>query len=279
MMDESLLERVRHRIESGDVELPARNRIVLEVQGLARQDDYDADAIVSLIESDPALTAAMLRTANSTFYGGLVRIATVRDAMVRIGVDEVVRMAFLAGEKQRYRVQDPALQQLILPLWRHAVGCAIGAEWLAKRLGFEELMHEAFVCGLVHDIGKLLLLWVIDDLKQGTEELPAITPTLISEVFKSAHTDEGFRLGEAWALPEHYCTVIRDHHKPHPDPNDSLMLLVRLANRACWRLGLGLHHDPSIVLAATEEAHHLAAGEILQAELEIALEDSERLAA
>ncbi len=65
-----------------------------------------------------------------------------------------------------------------------------------------------------------------------------------------------------------------DHHTEEIDPENTPLLIVRLANEACHRLGIGIAHDPSIVLSATAEAHQLGATEVVLAELEITLEDS-----
>jgi len=78
--------------------------------------------------------------------------------------------------------------------------------------------------------------------------------------------------------PGTYCDVARDHHKEDYDPNNTVLTMVRLVNLACHKLGIGLQHDPSLVLAATAEAQTLETSELLLAELEIMLEDAIALA-
>ena len=68
--------------------------------------------------------------------------------------------------------------------------------------------------------------------------------------------------------------IVRDHHVEEPDPTNIPLLLVRLANRACHKLGIGLTSDPGIVLSVLPEAAMLLSGEVLLAELEILLEDT-----
>ncbi len=81
-----------------------------------------------------------------------------------------------------------------------------------------------------------------------------------------------------WNLPEEYCVIARDHHNNDFDGKNLLLLLVRLSNMACLKLGIGLAQEPSLVLSASEEAQLLNLSEIDLAELEIRLEDTAILA-
>ena len=78
-----------------------------------------------------------------------------------------------------------------------------------------------------------------------------------------------------WNLPAKYSEIARDHHEPEFDANNLLLALVRLADKACCKLGIGLDEEPSLVLAATPEAEILHISEVDLARLEIMLEDSQ----
>jgi HD-like signal output (HDOD) protein len=201
----------------------------------------------------------------------------VKAAVVRIGVQEVANIVLMTTEKKKYNLRSPALQNYTRPLWKHAVGVGLGAQWLAKRMGFEDLTQRAFMAGLLHDVGKLLLLCILDDLLQN-DAAPAMGEPVIEELLESRHAEEGHKLARQWNLPEEYARVIELHETEKVDGEDALLLLVRLANEACHRVGIGPIHDESIDLASTEEARQLCANEITLAELEIALEDTRELA-
>lgn len=270
----SILGVIEEAIASLAVALPARNQTAVQLQGIIQKPDYDLREILAIIESDQALTAEVLRVANSPFYGGLTEITTVHKAVVRLGGPEVVRLAIAAVEKESYRVKDQALADLMAPLWNHAMGVALGARWLARRLGFRDLENEAFIAGLLHDVGKLLLIKVCDDLKLQGRITHAVPDAVIREILATAHCRHGEALLRHWGLPEVYRAVVRTHHDEPADEHDSLVLMVRLANLACRNLGIGLAHDPSLNLGATEEAHALDIQDITLAELSIMLEDS-----
>ena len=270
----SLLDLIEQAIASLEVALPARNQTAVQLQQVLAKPDYDLREILELIESDQALTAEVLRVANSPFYGGLSEITTVQNAVVRVGGPEVIRLAIAAIEKESYRVRDAGLADLMAPLWNHAMGVALGARWLARKLGFQELENEAFIAGLLHDVGKLLLVRVCDDLISGDRIDQTIPDAVIHEILEQGHCRHGAALSDHWGLPDTYRTVILEHHDEHADEHNTLLLIVRLADLACRSLGVGMNRDSSLNLTATEEAHALDAREVLLAELTIMLEDS-----
>jgi len=258
--------------------LPARSETATQLQQVLSDCDYDIEKILELIESDQALTAEVLRVSNSPFYGGLSEVTTVRQAVVRIGGPEVVRLAMAATEKKSYQVQNKELADYMPDLWEHSLGVAMAAKWLAKKLGYVELENEVFIAGLLHDVGKLLLIRVCDDLMSSGQVTRNIPGSLILEILEAGHCKHGASLLEHWSLPEDYRHVVRHHHDEVVDDGLTLLLLVRLADLACRSLGVGMHRDESLNLSATEESHILGAKEILLAELTIMLEDSFTLA-
>jgi len=110
------------------------------------------------------------------------------------------------------------------------------------------------------------------NLSEKTDKKPS--KELLNEVMFSFHAERGYSLLKKWNLPEIYCDIARDHHSEDFDSNDILMVIVRLVNKACNKLGIGLNKDPSIVLAATPEANVLGLSELFLAKLEITIEDS-----
>lgn len=272
--NQSILSMVEDAIASLDAALPARNQTAVRLQDILSRPDYDIQEILAIIESDQALTAEVLRVANSPFYGGLNEITTVRKAFVRLGGPEVVRLAIAAVEKESYKVKDPALAAFMVPLWTHAMGVAQASRWLARRLGYRDIENEAFIAGLLHDVGKLLLVRVCDDLKGSGRIAETIPETVVREILEAGHCRHGEALLAHWGLPEVYRTVVRRHHDEEIDEHETLLLVARLANLACRSLGIGLSHDSSLNLGATEEAHALDVRGLLLAELIIMLEDS-----
>lgn len=276
--ERSLVGMIDHFVASKNVKLPAFSATALRIQKEVVKEEPDSRMIEKLIVSDQSLTGEVLRVSNSSFYKGLAQVKTVRDALIRLGNREVSNIVSLVALQHNFESKNPAVHKIMGKLWRHSVGCAIGANWLARQTGFQALAHETFIAGLLHDVGKLYVLKVVDDMKAsgGIETLPAAT--VIDELMQQLHTDQGYSLLAHWNLPEKYCQVARDHHLAELDGNNFVLVLVRLANQVCHKMGIGLIEEPSIVLMETPEAAQLQLSEMDLARLEVRLEDSQVVA-
>jgi HD-like signal output (HDOD) protein len=276
--ESSLVGMIDHFVESKKVKLPAFNATALRIQKEVAKAEPDSRLIEKLIVSDQSLTGEVLSVSNSSFYKGLTQVATVRDAIIRMGNIEVSNIVSLVALQHNFQSKIPAMHKIMGKLWRHSVGCAIGANWLARQTGFQALLHETFIAGLLHDVGKLYVLKVVDDMK-ASREIENLPPdTVIDELMQQMHTEQGYALMAQWNLPEKYCQVARDHHLAEFDVSNFLLVLVRLANQVCHKMGIGLIEDPSIVLLETPEAAQLRLSEMDLARLEVRLEDSQVMA-
>lgn len=272
-MEQSLIEIVRERIESGKARLPVLDEHVMQIHQLMASDEFDIGALERLVERDPGLSGELLRLANSSFFGGLEKVLTISDAIMRLGVKRCAELATVVAQQKMYRVQARDLREMAEKLWRHALCSSLGSSWLAGRLEMPEIESEAMLAGLLHDSGKLLVLLVVDDLIQSGRG--KFNPTLhfVEEALNSLHCELGGQLLASWDIPENYARIVRHHHDREIDESDRLLLVVRLVDQACNRLGIGVESSPEMVLASTPEAQILRVSEMLAAELEIQLED------
>jgi len=273
--ERSLVEMIDHFATSKTVKLPAFNATALRIQKEVAREEPDFRLIEKLIVSDQSMTGEVLRVSNSSFYKGLTQVTTVRDAIIRLGIKEVSNIVSLVALQYNFKSKDPAVHKFMGKLWRHSVGCAIGANWLARQTGFQALAHETFIAGLLHDVGKLYVLKVVDDMKASAEIETLPSDTVINEVMQQLHTDQGYSLMVHWNLPEKYCQIARDHHLADLDGNNFVLVLVRLANQMCHKMGIGLIEDPTIVMMETPEAVQLQLSEVDLARLEVRLEDTQ----
>jgi HD-like signal output (HDOD) protein len=269
----SLIDVISQCIESGEINLPVFDTNAARIQQEMAKEEPDLQIIEKIINSDQALASEVLKIANSSFYRGLAEVGTVRAAIMRLGVKEIGRIVLLAASKQHFKSTDKTINKMMKKLWQHAVGCAYGAVWLAKRHTYGVDQSQAFFAGLFHDVGKLLILVVVEQVKQKKSTLQ-ITDALLTEAMANLHAGGGSKLLKQWNLPEYLCIIARDHDSTEIDDKNYLLLLVRMANLVCHKLGIGLEHDAALALPATFEAHLLNLSEIDLAELEITLEDT-----
>jgi len=271
----SFIDDIEGFIESGKLTLPVFNPTAMRVQQELIKKEPDMAVVEKLVIRDQTLATEVLKMANSAFYRGLVEVRTVRAAMIRLGMREVGKIVLLAASKTQFRIVDKELALMLKKIWQHSAGNALAANWLARRCEFDELAGQAFFSGLLHDIGKLFLLVAVEQAK--LRKSGKMTSALLMEVIDTLHTRQGYRLMQHWNMPEEYCIVVRDHHEPTVDAKNTLLIIVRLADMACHKLGIGIRSLTDINLAATPEVNLLELSEIDLAELEIMLEDTTAL--
>lgn len=273
-MPKPLLEIARAAIESGQARLPVFDTSGARAQAMISAGSFDVDMIETIAGNDPSLASALLRAANSSFFGGLEKIATIREAVVRIGARKSCQLIVVLGQKEAHRMRDPRVQRAGNSLWRHSLACSLGCDWLVRRLHLGHLDSEAMLAGLLHDVGKLFLLNVIDDAIAGESSEFDLSEELLREIARSLHCEQGERLLTAWRIPDPYGRIALHHHDGEVDENDALLLVVRLVDQVCNRLGIGLEPCPDADIATTLEAQLLRTSEVLLAELEIQIEDA-----
>ena len=268
---ESFLSIIQEHLNSDEAMLPIFDTPVGQIQKEIAKEGPDLGVIERLVARDPALTGHVLRAANSAFYEGLTKVSSIHNAVIRLGTGELL---LLLLQHDDVGFIDSFCGSLMEKLWRHSMGCALGSHWLAKQCGFDALAHEAYIAGLLHDIGKLLLITVVESITRSGKKKLRPSNELLYEVIENFHSEHGHSLLKNWNLPESFCKIAREHHFEDVDPNDTLLIIVRLANKACNKLGIGLSKDPSIILAATPEASLLGLSEVFLAKMEITLEDT-----
>jgi HD-like signal output (HDOD) protein len=276
MQTRPFVDVIKEQLASETLNLPMFHPIAIKLQRVLEAKDFTIDQVVALIIKDQALTSQILRLANSAFFSGLSKVTTITEAVVRLGAREIASVAMLASQQNSYNsFTVPELKAHSQLLWRHAIGCAIGSRWLCEKTGYKQLAQEAFIAGLLHDIGSLLILKVLEGILLADPGGKTISRELTHEIMAAMHTDSGYQLLQKWNLPELYCVVVRDHHKEQSDTANVLLSMVRLVDDACRKLGLaGSPPEPNLMLAATVEAQGMGIKEILLAELEIMIEDA-----
>ena len=273
LAEKALIDSIQVCVSSKAPQLPVFHPVALKLMSALAKEDYSIAQVAQMVIEDQALSSHVLRMANSGFFGGLSRVTTIRDAIVRLGARQITNVVTVVTQSQQYRTKNKTMATYMQTLWQHSLGCALGTKWFAEKTGYKELAQEGLLAGLLHDIGQLFLLKVLEDMQDAEPEL-ALSPAVIVEVLQHMHVEQGAMLMQHWNIPELYGEIVRQHHLETYDTSNPLLLMVRLVDLACKKVGIGLHHEPSLVLATTTEAQLLGAKEVVLAELEIMLEDA-----
>ena len=195
------------------------------------------------IYKDQSLTANILKLCNSAYVGLPHRVTTLSHAMVLLGLNNLKKIILTVLIKPVYSRKTNIYFLKKGDLFRHALGCALTAEWLARQKGYIN-PEEAFVAGLLHDIGKVVLgeraLEQFDRIMRKIIEEGKDLTRAEEEVFGYNHAQVGAWVAEAWHLPPLLRDVILCHHRPPEATVDPVMVsLVHVADAICNMLGLG----------------------------------------
>ena len=273
MAEKNLTQLISESLTRKDLKLPIFNRTALKLQELIGQNDYCAQDVADIIQQDQALASHILKVANSSFYMGLNPVKTLANAATRLGGNTLVGLAYMVTQREMYHTRVKQFRPWIASLWNHALGAAVASKWLAQNMGYQTAAEEAFMAGLLHDIGKLLLMRIIDELMVKGEVRGKVSVNLVLEIMADMHAEYGRIYLETINMPESYSKVAGNHHNPDVSGDNVVLNLVRLGNMTCHKLGIGMKQTPGLMLSTTPEALNLMAKDILLAELQVKLEE------
>ncbi len=207
--------------------LPA---VAFRVLQLAEDERASAQDLASAIASDQALTAKLLRLANSAYFAAGREITTVRDAVVLLGMSEIRRLVLTTALMGRFDGDSGVLS--IASFWGHALAVGMVADVMARHTGLAT-PEEAYTAGILHDIGKLVMAQYAKEHFDATATLATTRGIPMeraeAEVFGFNHAQLGRHLCETWRLPAALAVAIADHHAP-PGASDGLSYVVAHAN-------------------------------------------------
>lgn len=255
---------------------PVLNPKAAELQGEIMKPDPDLKTVNKMIQTDPTLTANILKVANSPYYRGLGEVTTIKEAALRLGYNGLTDIIMQVIHKKNFTSDIPVIKARQARLWDHSLACAIASRWLANHLKMNDLLPKAFIAGLLHDMGKLCLLTAIEKIMVSKTQMIPFTPDLIDRILDSLHGKQGYAMLKQWHLPAQYCSIARDHHNEKYDETDSLLMVVRLADQVCKKMERNDPEEDLTFIMGSREANILGVKETGIALLEIALEDADR---
>lgn len=184
--------------------LPSLPDLALRIRRAIDDELSDAREIARLVEADPAITAKLLKVANSAFYAGSNVVETCPNAVVRLGTKTTKQLVMSFALKDVFKNQDPAIQKRMHELWKHSAQIAAICYVLAGEVeGIDP--EEALLIGLVHDIGTIAILNYI-------EKYPALGEDAaeLEETITDMRGELGAMILRAWKFPPAVIASARD---------------------------------------------------------------------
>lgn len=235
---------VKDLMSSQPIVIPVFHKIALQLHQKMKEQTYEINDIVALIHEDQALASEMLRYANSVYNSGKTPITTIRNAVIRLGSQQIVNLAF-AASMATTRSNNQNINTYMTNLWRHCHAVANASAYLALKIRHDKNMpelnpDEVYLAGLLHDIGKLYLLKVIDRLI--TTDMLRPGNAIIDEILDELNIAQGVRVMGNLNLPDIYVNTIErlcvDDWQC--GSNDYLVAAVRLSSKVHESLVQGI---------------------------------------
>lgn len=237
-------------------DIPAMPEVGNQLLALKSAEDFDLSDLVSLIESDPVLSAKVIAYASSPFFAYQGKLDSVQEAVYRVlGMDLSLNIALALALGQQFKgpLKGPLGASSV---WRHAVYCAVLSQSIAGHVSSSSNIKPgtAYLYGLLHNIGFLALGHMFDKIfakfnkaVQIKSEIPLYV--MEKKVLGISHTKVGALLMDSWKLPEDFKGIIDNHHNPEFDGENAVYShIVYISNALLSTLNIGDVADSTIPL-------------------------------
>jgi HD-like signal output (HDOD) protein/signal transduction histidine kinase len=217
--------------------LPTLPHILLNLLDACNRESVDLDAIADLVEKDPSLSAKLLKLVNSAYFGLPQKIVGIGQAVVYVGTSTIKNMTICACVYEAFPNSNTNGRFNLKNFWWHSLKCAFLAKAMAVEMNLDQ-PDEAFVSGLLHDIGKLVL-WT--NYRTAYEEILQRSSNHSQSVFEESqafgttHCQVGEWLLKHWCFQSRIADSVCYHHEPPERIAQAFPMTqaVWLANRLC----------------------------------------------
>ena len=215
-------------------DLPTIPLMMSRILQVLDDDMAGAKKMEELILHDPSLSARILKLANCPLYAFRCEVKTISHAITLLGLNLVKSLAIGVSVFDSFRRGATVDAQHLNNLWMHSYSVGVLSQETWKRRATRMESEFAFLCGLLHDVGKVVYFkkaplhyaYVFAQARTGDD--PDIT-TAEQEHYGISHAPVGAALAERWGFPAALCNVIQRHHSP-ADPNTPIVAAVSLAD-------------------------------------------------
>jgi len=233
-------------------DLPSLPAVVMELLNSIDQEDVDISVLAKKVSYDQALTAKTLRLANSSLYGLQVKVTTIQQAITFLGFQTTRNLITAAAITGCFAEGHcPGFDHKAF--WRHSIATAACAKVLARQMRFNQ--DYAFTAGLLHDIGRLVLVSCFPNQYAATIAHRARHDCCLLEAERQVlgvdHIDAGLALAEHWNFSDTMRLAIGGHHDPEAPGAGFLAAIIHVADAIVHALDLAQVEDDLVPPVST----------------------------
>lgn len=235
---DSLEATMRGWVADKSLEIPSIPTVIAEAMRLANDPKATLTEIEQLVNKDQAISGRLVQIANSPLLRGVRDCATIREAVTRIGQQEL-RMTLFGMFVQTRLFRSRIFGDLMSQLWKHSLAAGSIARLLAEKLGHDP--EQAFLAGFLHDVGMPVLLGTLAN--HHDPESP-LNPRVVELAMQRAHEAAGEAVCREWRMPQVVIESVTCHHRfLKAQTNMEMAAIVQISSALTYRFGLGFGQD------------------------------------
>ena len=228
-------------------DLPTPPAILDKAIKLTSDLQSDINIISRTISADQSLTAKVIRFSNSPIYGQIRRITSLADAIKILGFSQIKSIIITATTFQLF--ESCSQINIAMALWHHSLSTAIACKLIAKKIGNVD-NEEAYLAGLLHDIGKMVLLKTVPKLYSNIIKEIKETNKTFEEIEKKELEFDNIMISEVllmnWGFEKRFVSEIINHHKCRlniKSPSIKLSQILAFADGISNYIGVGFYES------------------------------------
>ncbi len=225
---------VLEQFNQGKIDLPVLPKVVQEVEEVMKRDISKGEDLAEVIEKDAVISVRLISVANSPYYRGLEQITSVRTAISRLGEAETRNLVIAIANKSLYETKHVQFRDLMERLWLHSLACAHSAVRISRALSLGG-SENYFFMGIIHDIGKVVLMKAISDAMPFDHKVKLKE---VRSVIRDIHAGFGGSLMRRWKYPDKFKKVVTQTEKgEYTEHVLQEVLIANLANHLADKMG------------------------------------------
>ncbi len=240
-VEAAILDRIKRDVErrliAGALEVPALPLVADKILQVSNDPAAGMQEIQRIVQGDPFLAGKILSLVNSAYYAGRQRVTSLRQALVLLGVKTLQDIVFSLSLHQKVFTAKRYME-ILEENWQHSIAAAAACALVAEHLRVER--EDAFLCGLLHDIGRPVLLQSVAQIEDTTLGGREIGTASVRVILDDLHEQIGAHVARRWKLGANVVDAVEHHHDPaRAREHRTLASIVYCGDRMARHLGFG----------------------------------------
>lgn len=230
--DAGIINEIRHEFHHNEVDLPSMPEVALRINQAVQDESLDIQKIAEIIQTDPIISARAVQVANSAMYAGTQPVQTIKRAVQRIGLRAMRAIVMSVAIRNLYTPESALVKKRMRTYYHHSLRVAVLSHTLARKIkGMDP--EQAFLAGLIHDIGTVPILIRADQHKEFKDN-----PELLEKTLHDLSTHVGAMLLKQWNFEAELIQVVKEAENWQRDVSKADYCdIVQVAQLHCQMIG------------------------------------------